>query len=117
MFSRGMRLFMACSYGPLSVSRTYRKVKVKTHERKPKNGAVVKGNPGGNRTLAMILEGKSPEESNVTLEDIEDGENDMIDSHLFYNDHMEEIKKQKNTNLFITLKESILKVIRHNQIF
>lgn len=91
MFSRGMRLFFTCGNNGngLFVSRTYRNVRIKKHERKTRNDAVVKGNPGGNRMLAMILEGKSPDDSNVMLEDIEDGDNDMIDSHLFYDDYME----------------------------
>jgi len=38
--------------------------------------------------LAMVLDGESPDVSDVTLEDLEDGENDMLDSHLFYDQHM-----------------------------
>lgn len=50
---------------------------------------VIKGNPGGNRTLAMILDGEPPDMSNITLEDIEDGENDLVHSHLLYDQHKE----------------------------
>jgi len=88
MFSRGIRLFLTSGDRSTFVSRTYRNVKVKKHVRKSSDDEVVKGNPGVNRTLSMILEGKSPDESNVTLEDMEDGENDMINSHMFYDDHM-----------------------------
>lgn len=71
---------------PLFVIRTYRNVKAKP-ERRIKNDDV-KGNPGSNRLLAMVLDGESPDVSDVTLEDIEDGDNDMLDSHLFYDEHM-----------------------------
>lgn len=38
--------------------------------------------------LAMVLDGESPDVSDVTLEDLEDGDNDMLNSHLFYDQHM-----------------------------
>lgn len=69
------------------VSRTYRNMKVKHTQMSKKD--VIKGNPGGNRTLAMILDGEPPDMSNITLEDIEDGENDLVHSHLLYDQHKE----------------------------
>jgi len=65
-------------------------VKIKKHVRKTTDDDnIVKGNPGGNRTLAMVLDGKCPDESTLSVEDIEDGENDLINSHLLYDDYME----------------------------
>lgn len=69
------------------VSRAYRNVKVKHAQTSKKY--VVKGNPGGNRTLAMVLDGEPPDMSNVTMEEIEDGENDLVHSHLLYDQHNE----------------------------
>lgn len=69
------------------VCRAYRNVKVKYAKTSKKD--VVKGNPGGNRTLAMILDGEPPDMSNVTMEEIEDGENDLVHSHLLYDQHNE----------------------------
>lgn len=72
-------------WSPLA-SRMYKNVKVKRTQ-KFKNDTV-KGNPGSNRMLALALDGKSPEMSNVSFDDIGDGENDMLDSHLLYDEHM-----------------------------
>lgn len=80
-------LFLTNGVRSSFVSRTYRNVKVKHVKANEKD--VIKGNPGGNRTLAMVLEGESPDMSNVTLEDIEDGENDLVHSHLLYDQHNE----------------------------
>ncbi|XP_025205232.1 uncharacterized protein LOC112601704 [Melanaphis sacchari] len=105
MFSRKI-LFFKNVIQP-SVIRTYRNVKAKP-DRKFKNNDV-KGNPGGNRMLAMVLDGETPDISNVTLEDIEDGDNDMLNSHLFYDQHMKEIKKQKQFKSFQNIKRKYFK--------
>jgi len=85
MFSRKI-LFLKNAVHPSFVFRTYRNVKAKP-QKQFKNDDV-KGNPGGNRMLAMVLDGKSPDMSDVTLEDFENGDNDMLNSHLFYDQHM-----------------------------
>lgn len=84
MFSRSILLLTNSVRQPF-LSRTYRNVKVEPVQKSKNNN--VKGNPGGNRLLAMILDGKSPDKSKVTLEDIEDGEDDLLDSHLLYDQH------------------------------
>lgn len=85
MFSRKI-LFFSNVVRPSFVLRTFKNRNVKANlVNKNKN---VKGNPGGNRIIAMMLDGDSPEMSNVTLEDFEDGENDMLNSHLLYDQHM-----------------------------
>jgi len=61
---------------------------VKSKPDRPFKNDHVKGNPGGNRMLAMVLDGESPDVSDITLEDLEDSENDMLNSHLFYDQHM-----------------------------
>jgi len=61
---------------------------VKSKPERPFKNDDIKGNPGGNRMLAMVLDGESPDVSDVTLEDLEDGENDMLNSHLLYDEHM-----------------------------
>lgn len=86
MFPYSKILMLTSSVRTSCVIRTYKSVKAKP-VRKNKNDNV-KGNPGSNRMLAMVLDGESPEMSNVTLEDIEDGENDMLDSHLLYDQHI-----------------------------
>lgn len=85
MFSRKI-LLLANTVRSSFVSRAYRNIKVKSVQ-KSKNKAI-KGNPGGNRLLAMVLDGEDPDVSKVTLEDIDDGENDLLNSHLFYDEHM-----------------------------
>jgi len=85
MFSRKI-LFFKNAIQPSFVLRTYRNVKAKPNRQFKNND--VKGNPGGNRMLAMVLDGESPDVSDVTLEDVEDGDNDMLNSHLFYDQHM-----------------------------
>lgn len=79
-------LFFKKAIQPSFVFRMYRNVKAKPNRQFKKND--IKGNPGGNRMLAMVLDGESPDVSDVTLEDIEDGDNDMLNSHLFYDQHM-----------------------------
>lgn len=86
MFSSKIRFFQI-AIQPSFVFRTYKNVKAKPN-RQLKNDNV-KGNPGSNRLLAMVLDGESPDVSNVTFEDLEDGDNDMLDSHLLYDQHME----------------------------
>lgn len=86
MFSRKIMSLANCVRTPL-VSRGYRNVKSKFPTQKSKVN-VVKGNPGGNRMLTLSLDDESPDNSDITLEDIEDGENDLIDSHLLYDQHM-----------------------------
>lgn len=84
MFSRKI-LWLTHSVLQPFVSRSYRNVKVKqTHKSRYDN---VKGNPGGNRVIAMVLDGESPDKSNIALEDLEDGEDDLLDSHLLYDQH------------------------------
>lgn len=90
-------------------SRTYKNVKVNRVQTKFKNINNIKGNPGGNRMLAVALDGESPDMSNVTLDDIEGGENDLLDSHLFYDEHMKEIKKQKQFKSFKNIKRKYFK--------
>lgn len=85
MFARNVQ-FLANNWPSFIMMRTYKYVKTKP-VRKLKNDNV-KGNPGTNRMLAMVLDGESPDVSNVTLTDVEDGENDMLDSHLLYDQHM-----------------------------
>lgn len=84
MFSKNI-LYLTNSVRSSFQSRTYRNVKAKNVQ-KSKNDKV-QGNPGGNRMLALILDGEAPDMSNVTLEDIENGENDMLNSHLLYDQH------------------------------
>lgn len=85
MFSRQI-LRLSNGIRPSFVLRTYKNMKVK-HRQKIKNDSV-KGNPGSNRMVALALDGESPDVADVTLDDIEDGENDMLDAHLFYDEHM-----------------------------
>lgn len=85
MFSRNI-LYLTNSVRSSFQFRTYRNVKAK-HVQKSKNDNV-QGNPGGNRMLELILDGEAPDISNVTLEDIENGENDMLNSHLLYDQHL-----------------------------
>lgn len=85
MYSRNI-LFLANTVRLSFVSRTYRNVKIKPVQKSKNNN--IKGNPGGNRLLAMVLDDEDPDVSNVTLENIDDGENDLLNSHLFYDEHM-----------------------------
>lgn len=84
MFFRKVQFFKT-TIQPSLVFRTYRNVKSKP---RPFKNDDVKGNPGGNRMLAMVLDGESPDVTDVKLEDLEDGENDMLNSHLLYDEHM-----------------------------
>lgn len=85
MFSRQI-LLLSNGIRPSFVLRTYKNIKVKQSQ-KIKNDNV-KGNPGSNRIAALTLDGESPDVVDVTLDDVEDGENDMLDAHLFYDEHM-----------------------------
>ncbi|CAH1723845.1 uncharacterized protein LOC114127185 isoform X1 [Aphis gossypii] len=100
-------LFFKNAIQPSFVFRTYRNVKAKPNRQFKKND--VKGNPGSNRMLAMVLDGESPDVSDVTLEDIEDGDNDMLNSHLFYDQHMKEIENQKKFKAFQNIKRKYFK--------
>lgn len=84
MFSRKILLLANTIQQPF-LSRSYRNVKVNPVQKIKKDN--VKGNPGGNHLLAMVLDGESPDKTNVTMEDIEDGEEDLLDSHLLYDQH------------------------------
>lgn len=85
MFSRKI-LLLPNGIRPSSVLRTYKNIKIKDRQR-IKN-VNIKGNPGSNRMAALSLDGESPDVADVTLDDIEDGEHDMLDAHLFYDEHM-----------------------------
>lgn len=78
--------FLTKTFRPLCVSRTYRSARVKRSQTLKNDH--IKGNPGGNRLLAVALDGNLPDVSDFSLNDIEDGENDMLNSHLLYDDHM-----------------------------
>ncbi|CAI6362047.1 unnamed protein product [Macrosiphum euphorbiae] len=106
MFSSKIRFFKI-TVQPSFVFRTYRNVKAKPN-RQVKNDNV-KGNPGGNRMLAMVLDGESPDVSDVAFEDLEDGDNDMLDSHLLYDQHMKEMNKQKQFKSFQNIKRKYFK--------
>lgn len=84
MFSKNI-LCLTNSVRLSFLSRTYKSVKSKPVQKSNNN---VKGNPGGNRMLALILDDEDPDISNITLEDIENVENDMLNAHLFYDQHI-----------------------------
>ncbi|VVC36350.1 Neugrin/Rrg9 [Cinara cedri] len=106
MFSRNI-LYLKNSVRSSFLSRTYRNVKAKPVKQLKNDN--VKGNPGGNRMIALILDGEAPDMSNVTLEDIENGENDLLNSHLFYDQHMNEIKQQRKFKSFQNIKRKYFK--------
>ncbi|XP_050535600.1 uncharacterized protein LOC126902401 [Daktulosphaira vitifoliae] len=70
----------------------------------------IKGNPGGNRLLAMTLEGESPDKVDISMEEIEGGENDMLNSHLFYDEYIKEKEKEKNLKSFYNIKRKYFKI-------
>lgn len=86
MFSRRI-IFLTNGVRLSLISRTYRNTKTNRPTRKTKDDSL-KGNPGGNRLIALALDGESPDIKDVSLEDIENGENDMLDSHLLYDQHV-----------------------------
>ncbi|XP_050429106.1 uncharacterized protein LOC126838606 [Adelges cooleyi] len=87
--------------------RLYRK-NVKTNLM-PKRPNKIKGNPGGNRLLAMALDGDSPDKVDISLDEIDDAENDMLQSHLFYDQHMKEKEKGKQIKSFQNIKRMYFK--------
>jgi hypothetical protein len=84
MFSKKI-LLLANTFRQPFLSRSFRNVKINSVKNLKKDD--VKGNPGSNRLLKMVLDGESLDKTNVTMEDIEDGEEDLLDSHLLYDQH------------------------------
>ncbi|XP_025411558.1 uncharacterized protein LOC112684319 [Sipha flava] len=106
MFSKKI-LLLANTFRQPFLSRSFRNVKINSVKNLKKDD--VKGNPGSNRLLKMVLDGESLDKTNVTMEDIEDGEEDLLDSHLLYDQHKKEISKQREFKSFQNIKRKYFK--------